>query len=58
MKEEMVSIITNEDDVKEVIKKSKTPKNEFGTHKTMNKLQMKRNYYIFEKEKQELTSQI
>lgn len=54
----MVSIITNEDDVKEVIKKSKTPKNEFGTHKTMNKLQMKRNYYIFEKEKQELTSQI
>ena len=59
IKENMVSIITNEEDVQEGIKSWKKMKTEKDVVKnTSNKLANKKNYYQLDREKVDLNSQI
>jgi hypothetical protein len=57
MKEEMVSIVTNEEDVTNMMKKLKNRSQENIT-KNQSKQHPKKNYFQLEREKQDLTMQI
>ena len=57
MKEEMVAIVTNEEDVTNFMKKVKYPSQE-NLSKNASKPHAKKNYFQSEREKQDLTVQI
>jgi hypothetical protein len=57
MKEEMVAIVTNEDEINELIKSISVPSVRSSINKPVQK-QPKKNYYQLERDKQDLTSQI
>lgn len=58
MKEEMVSIITNNDEMAGVIEEVKRKHTDIFYHKDQNKNIGKKNYFQLEKEKQDLSTQI
>lgn len=57
MKEEMVAIVTNEEDVTNFMKKVKYPSQE-NLANNASKPHVKKNYFQSEREKQDLTVQI
>lgn len=57
MKEEMISIVTNEEDITNTMKKLKNRSQE-NIVKNASKNHAKKNYFQLEREKQDLTSQI
>lgn len=58
MKEEMVSIVTNEDQVNQVIKNISVPSLRPTVRNKQQDKQQKRHFFQLEKDKQDLTSQI